>query len=158
MFGPSKNCNTHGECPPNIQPFWISPEPLAWPWCTLAASNKITYCASVNNHSPVGLVSRQRDAFDWPCVPCERHIHKSRSFEWRFLAFGKARSRREPNLGCRGADRPGWCYALPEETCTRAVEWSGALSWWSWSARSVMVNAKVTQYTRSVNGVSLSTD
>jgi len=30
------------------------------------------------------------------------------------LALGKARSRREPNLGCRGADRPGWCDALPK--------------------------------------------
>jgi len=31
------------------------------------------------------------------------------------LALGKARSRREPNMGCRGADRPGWCDALPKE-------------------------------------------
>jgi len=33
----------------------------------------------------------------------------------------------------------------------RAVEWPGALSWWSWSARSVSVNATVTQDTSSVN-------
>ena len=30
------------------------------------------------------------------------------------LTLGKARSRRETNLGCRGADRPGWCDALPK--------------------------------------------
>ena len=30
---------------------------------------------------------------------------------------------------------------------TRAVEWAGALCWWNWSARSVIVNATVTQYT-----------
>ena len=30
------------------------------------------------------------------------------------LALGKARIRREPNLGCRGADTLGWCNALPE--------------------------------------------
>ena len=36
--------------------------------------------------------------------------------------------------------------------------WAGALSWWSWSARSVIVNATVTQYTSSGNGVSLPTD
>ena len=28
------------------------------------------------------------------------------------LALVKARSRREPNLDCSGADRSGWCYAL----------------------------------------------
>jgi len=31
------------------------------------------------------------------------------------LALEKARSRRESNLGCRGADRPGWCDALPKK-------------------------------------------
>ena len=31
------------------------------------------------------------------------------------LALGKARSRREPNLGCRGADRPGWSDALSKK-------------------------------------------
>jgi len=30
------------------------------------------------------------------------------------FSFGKARSRREPNLRCRGADRPGWCDVLPK--------------------------------------------
>ena len=25
-------------CPESIQPFWISREPVAWPWCNLAAS------------------------------------------------------------------------------------------------------------------------
>ena len=32
------------------------------------------------------------------------------------------------------------------------------MSWWSWSARPVIVNATVIQYTSSVNGVSLPTD
>jgi len=31
------------------------------------------------------------------------------------LALGKARSRTEPNLDCRGADRPGWCEDLPKK-------------------------------------------
>jgi len=31
------------------------------------------------------------------------------------LALGKARSPREPNLGCRGADRTGWYDALPKK-------------------------------------------
>jgi hypothetical protein len=37
------------------------------------------------------------------------------SFSKAILALGKARNRREPNLGCRAADRPGWCEALPKK-------------------------------------------
>jgi len=33
--------------PENIRPFWISREPVAWPWCNLAASQRRHYCASV---------------------------------------------------------------------------------------------------------------
>jgi len=31
------------------------------------------------------------------------------------FALGKTRSCREPNLGCRCADRPGWCNVLPKK-------------------------------------------
>ena len=71
-------------CPESIQPFWISQEPGAWFWCNLAASQRRPYCASVNSHSPVGLVSRQWDAVDWACVLGDRHIHKSPPFQRRF--------------------------------------------------------------------------
>jgi len=40
----------------------------------------------------------------------------------------------------------------------KAVEWAGELPWWSWSAPSVIAKTTVTQYTSSVNGVSLPTD
>ena len=56
--------NVYEGCPESIQPFWISREPVAWPWCNLAGSQWRPYCASVNSHSPVGLVSRQWDAVD----------------------------------------------------------------------------------------------
>ena len=46
-------------CPESTEPFWISREPVAWPWCNWAASQRRPYCASVNRHSPVGLVNRQ---------------------------------------------------------------------------------------------------
>jgi hypothetical protein len=146
-----------------MQPLWISREPVAWSWCNLAASQRRSYCTSVISHSPVGLVSRQWDAGNWACVLCDLHILQIPSFSKAVLGLGKARSRMEPNLGCRGADRPGWCDALPppppkKKVCARAVEWAGALSWWSWSARSVIVNATVTQYTSSVNGISLPND
>ena len=49
----------------SVQPFWISREPVTWPWCNLAASQRRPCCASVNNHCPLGLVSRQWHAVDW---------------------------------------------------------------------------------------------
>jgi hypothetical protein len=69
---------TYEGCPESIRPFWISREPTIWPWCNLAPSRRRPYCASVNSHSPVGLVSRQWDAVDWVCVLCDRRIHKDR--------------------------------------------------------------------------------
>ena len=36
---------------------------------------KRPHCASMNSHSPVGLVSQQWDTIDWACVLCDRHIH-----------------------------------------------------------------------------------
>jgi len=66
-------------CPERIQPFWISREPFAWPWCNLVASERRPYCASVKSHSSVGLVSRQWDSVDWACLLCDRRIHNDRS-------------------------------------------------------------------------------
>jgi len=66
---------TNEGCAESIRPFWISPEPVAWPWCKLAASQRRPYCASVNSHSPVGLVSRQWYAADWTTVLCDRRVH-----------------------------------------------------------------------------------
>jgi hypothetical protein len=45
-------------CHKRIEPYLISREPVAWPWCNLAASQRRPYWASVNSHSPVRLVSR----------------------------------------------------------------------------------------------------
>jgi len=105
----------------SIQPFWISRELVPWPWCNLAASHRRPYCASVNSHSPVGLVSRQWDAVNWAFVLCDSRIHKISSLSTAILALGKARRRREPNLGCRGADRPEWCDALPKKEPAREL-------------------------------------
>ena len=59
-------------CPEIIRPFWISWKPVAWPWCNFVASQRRLYSASLNSHSPVGLVSRQWDAIHWACVLCDR--------------------------------------------------------------------------------------
>jgi hypothetical protein len=74
----TKFCDTYAGCP-GIQLYWISREPVAWPWRNLAASRRRTYCACVNSHSPVGLVSRQWDAVYWACVLCDRRIQNDRA-------------------------------------------------------------------------------
>ena len=66
-------------CLESIQPLWIYWEPVTCPWCNLVASQRRPYYSSVNSHSPVGLVSRQWDAVDWACVPCDHHIHNDRA-------------------------------------------------------------------------------
>jgi hypothetical protein len=66
-------------CLESIQPFKISRKPVVRPWCNFAASHRRPYCASVNSHCPVGLVSRQWDAVDWACVLCDRRIHNDRA-------------------------------------------------------------------------------
>jgi len=66
-------------CPEIIRRFWVSWQPVAWPWCNLEVSQRRPYCASVNSHFPVGLVSRQWDAVDWTCVLCDRHMHNNRA-------------------------------------------------------------------------------
>jgi hypothetical protein len=152
-----KNVILYEGCPESIQPFWIFQELAMRPWCNLAASQRRPYCTSMNTHSPMGIVSRQWDAIDWACVlwPLNSRIS---SLSMAILALGKARSQREPNLGCRGNWQTWvmWCFA--KKACMRAVEWAGALSWWSWPARLVILNAKVTECTSSVNGISLPTD
>jgi len=64
---------TYMGCPTSIRRFWISQRPVAWPWCNLAASQKRPYCASMNSHSPMGLVNRQWDAIERACVLCDLH-------------------------------------------------------------------------------------
>ena len=66
-------------CPECIEPFWISREPVAWPWCNLASSQRRPYCASVNSHSPVGLVNQRWDTIDWDCVLCDLRIHNDQA-------------------------------------------------------------------------------
>jgi hypothetical protein len=80
----ASNHSWHEACPEGTQPFWISREPVACSWCNLAASQRRPYCASVNSHSPVGLVSRLWDVVDWACVPSDRRIHKSPHFQRLF--------------------------------------------------------------------------
>jgi hypothetical protein len=118
-------------CPESIQPFWVSWEPEGWPWCNLAASQRRPYCASMNSHSPVGLVSQQWDTVDWACVLSDRHIHNnqasrsasSRQCECLFYSsragfFGKASH--HPGLSAPLQHEFGslWLLAFPKAKIT----------------------------------------
>ena len=142
-------------CLGSIQPFWISREPVAWPWCNLAASQRRPYCASANSHSPVGLVSRQWDVVDWDCVVCDRRIHKRAdqlhhdnapahctALVQAFLAKHRITQVCQPP------------YSPDFPPCDLWLFQTLKLPLKGWR----FVNATVTQYTSSVNGVSLPTD
>jgi len=144
-------------CPESIRPFWISREPFAWPWCNFAASQRRPSWPSVNTHSPVGLVSRQWDAIDWACVLCDRRIHNDQantSTSWRQCACPFCCSRAgffAKHLITQVCQPP---YSPDLATCD---------FWLIPKLKSPLkgrrfVNATVTQYTSSVNGVSLPTD
>ena len=142
-------------CPERIQPFWISREPVAWPWCNLAASQRRPYCASVNSQSPVGLVSRQWDAVDWDCVPSH--------WQWPSEQISFTTTRRLPNvqLSCRLF----WQSITFTQVCQPpySLDLAPCEFWLFPKIKSPLkgwrfVNATVTQYTSSVNGVSLPTD
>ena len=141
-------------CPGSICPFWISRELVMWPWCNLAASQRRPYCTPVNSHSSVGLVSWQWDAVDWTHVLYDRHIHD----DWASRSdnapahstalvqafFGKALHHPvcQPPY-CPDLDlRNFWLF--PKLKLPLKGRW--------------LVNAMVTQYTSSVNSVSLPTD
>jgi len=115
------------------------------------------YFASVNNHSPVGLVSRQLDAFNCVCVLCDRRIYNDRA----------SRSASSRLCACPFHS----CHAgfLGKHQITQVCQptYSPDLApyhfWLFPELKSPLkgrrcVNATVTQYTSSVNGVSLPTD
>jgi len=149
-------------CQESIQPFWItSREPVEWPWCSLTAGQRRPYCASVNNRSPVGLFSRQWDAVDWACVLCDRRIHSDRAsrsanlhqcvcpfYSSRAGFFFGGGPKHHVNQVCQPPYIPDLApcdfWLFPKLKSLLKVR--------------IFVNATVTQYPISVNGVSLPTD
>ena len=142
------------DCLDSIQPFWISREPEAWAWCNLAAKQRTPYCASMNSHSPVGLVSGQWDADDWACVLSDHCIHNDQA----------SRSNTAP------AHSTALVQAfIAKHYITQVCQalYSPDLAPWNFwlypKLKSSLkgrrrVNATVTQYTSLVNCVSLPTD
>jgi hypothetical protein len=74
----------------------ISREPVRWSWCNLAASQRRPYCASMNSHSPLGLVSRQWDTIDQASRSASRQCacpfySSCADFFWQKPRFGSLR-------------------------------------------------------------------
>jgi hypothetical protein len=72
-----------------IQRLWPGSNPRSWlpeasmlttrplkllPCCNLAVSQRRPYCATMNSHSSMGLVSWQREPFGSACVLCDCYI------------------------------------------------------------------------------------
>ena len=144
-------------CWKSIRLFWVSREPIAWPSCNLTGSQRRLYCASANSHSPVGLVSRQWGTVEWTCALRDRRIHISPPFQLRFWLCVKPDIVGSQIWAVGGLTDLGYvmlCQESLQESCRmdkRIVEMKLNCSLGH-------VNATVTQYTNSVNGVSLPTN
>jgi len=132
-------------CLESICPFLISWKLVKWPWCNLAASQRRPYCATINNHSPTGLVSRQWDATDWVvyCVTV-----KFTMTEWA----DQFHHNNVPAHSTAFVQAPPYTPDL-----------APCYFWLFPKLKSLLkgrrfVSVMVTQYTKTVNGVSLPTD
>jgi len=152
------NYQRYQACLESMQPFWTSWEMVVWPWCNLAACQRRPYCASVNSHSPVGLVSRQWDATDWACVLCDHRIHNdqaSRSANLHQCACPFYSSR--ASIFGKTLNYPGLSASLrPRFGSLRLLGFSPKLK----SPLKVrrFLNAMVTLYKSIVNSISLPND
>ena len=146
-------------CPESIKPFWISRKPVVLPSYNLAASQRRHYCASVQSHSPVGLVRLQWGAVDWTCVLCDRRIHNDR----------ESRSVSSRQCACPFySSHAGFFFGkASHHSSLSAPLYSQDLApcdfWLFPKLKSPLkgrrfVNVTVTQYTSSVNSISLPTD
>jgi hypothetical protein len=72
-------------CPESIHPFWISRKPVRCSWSNLAANQRRPYCASMDSHFPVGLVSWQWDAVEWACVLCDHLIQNDQASSYSLI-------------------------------------------------------------------------
>jgi len=143
-------------CPVSIQPFWISREPVAWPWCNLAVSQGRPYCASANSQSFVGLVIRQWDAVDWACVRCDRRMHNDRRADQ--LHHDNAPSHSTALVQAFLAKHITQVCQPPYSPDLALCDFWLFPNLNSPLKERKFVNATVTHYTSSINGVSLPTD
>ena len=88
-------------CPESIQPFWISLEPVGWPWYNLAASQRPYWDVRVQSLSRGASQSAVRQRWLSVCTVWPSYSQIT-FLSTTILALGKARSRMKTNLDCRG--------------------------------------------------------
>jgi hypothetical protein len=151
--------NTYEVCPESIQTFWISRVPVPWPWCNLTASQRRPYWSSMNRLLSRGasqsavrcrwlsLCTVWPSHLQWPSEQISfvttmrlSILQLSRRPFWQNIA--SPRSVRPPPPSPDLAPYDFWLFPKLKSPFKKRR----------------FVNAKVTQYTSSVNGVSLPTD
>jgi len=88
-------------CPESIQPFWISLEPVGWPWYNLAASQRPYWDVRVESLSRGASQSAVRRRWLSVCTVWPSYS-KITFLSTTILGLGKARSRMKTNLDCTG--------------------------------------------------------
>jgi hypothetical protein len=148
-------------CPESILPFWIARGPVAWPWCNLAASQRRPYCASVNSHSSVGLVSRQWEVVYWACLLRTVTVTMTERTDQLHHDNAPAHSTALVQAFFEGGGAKHHISQVCQPPCSPDL---ASCHFWlfpklkSWLKGRRFVNATLTQYKNSVNGVSLPTD
>jgi len=89
-------------CPESIRPFWISRDPVAWPWCNLAASQRRLQLR-IREQSLSRGASQSAVRCRWLSLCSVWPSHSQiTSLSKSVLSLGKVRNRRETNVGCKG--------------------------------------------------------
>ena len=162
LYRLQRNVNsTHEACPKSIQPFWISREPVARPWCNLAAGQRRPYYASIKSLScgASQLAVRRR----WLSLCTVEPSHS----QWPTEQISFITTMFLPILQLSCSFFFGGEGAKHHITQVCQSPYNRDLSlcdfWLFWKLKSPLkvgrvVNTTVTQYTSSVNSVSLPND
>jgi len=150
----------HEGCPESRQPFLISLEPVGWPSCNLRASKRRPYWASVNSRTlPAASQSAVRRCWLKLCTVWQfplRNDRASRSASSQQCACPFCSSRAAFFFG-KASHHSGFSAPLPTTDLAPGDFWLHPKLNSPLKGKR-FVNATVTQYTSSVNGVSLPTD
>ena len=152
-------CVTHEGCPENTRPFWMSWETVAWPLCNSVTSQRRPYCPSVNSHSLSRGANQSAVRCRWLSLCTVRPSHSQWPSEQ--IIFIMTMHLPILQLSCRNF--------LVKHYITQVCQppYSPDLApcdfWFFPKLKSPLkvgrfVNATVTQYKNSGNGVSLPTD
>ena len=99
-------------CPESIHPFYLANRSpgLDVTWQSVRGDLTV-HPSSLYRGASKSAVRRRRLRL---CAVWPSYSQIS-SLSTAILTLGKTRSHVEPNMGCSGADRPGWCNVLPKK-------------------------------------------